>query len=331
MDFSDLSRLASGHAEARIVQTAVSLSVFDVIGNAGSEAAAVAASIAADPRATELLLNALVALGLLKKENSRFSLTDLSATYLTRSSPKCFGEMILFDASLWNCWGDLEKAVRSGKPVRVPDMYQGDPQATDRFIGAMRSLVQARGDAEMLERILDLSRVRELLDVGSGPGTYPIHLCRKFPGLRATIFDLPGSLKITERFVAESGVKDRITLLAGDYRRDPIPGRYQVAFLSNIIHGEGTEENSRLMAKLHACLDPGGKVVIKDHILDDSLTDPPVGAIFSLLMLLTTEHGRCYSFNEVRSWLDQAGFRQISQIPLPYPLTSSLVIAEKGG
>src|SRR3989338_5187834 len=111
MDFSDLYRLASGHAEARIVQTAVSLGVFGIIENGASEAPAVAASIKADPRATGLLLNAMVALGLLRKENSRFSLTDLSATYLTRSSPKFFGEMILFDASLWDCWGDFEKAV----------------------------------------------------------------------------------------------------------------------------------------------------------------------------------------------------------------------------
>lgn len=330
MDFSELSRLASGHAEARIVQTAVSLGVFDIIGSRGSEAVAVAASIKADPRATELLLNALVALGLLKKENSRFSLTDLSAAYLTRSSPKFFGEMILFDASLWDCWKDLETAIRSGSPARAPDMYQGNPTATDRFIRAMHSLVQARGDAEILIEKLDLGKARDLLDVGSGPGTYPIHLCKKFPGLRATVFDLPGTLRITERFVAESGLKGRITLLAGDYRRDPIPGSYQVVLLSNIIHGEGREENLRLMAKLYCCLDPGGKVVIKDHILDDSLTHPPVGAIFSMLMLLTTEHGRCYSFNEVRSWLEAAGFRQISQLPLPYPLTSSLVIAEKG-
>jgi hypothetical protein len=330
MDFSDLSRLASGHAEARIVQTAVSLGVFDIVGERGSEAAAVAASIAAEPRATELLLNALVALGLLRKENGRFSLTEVSATYLVRDSAKFFGGMILFDASLWDCWGDLEKAVRSGKSVRVPEMYQSDPQATDRFIRAMHSLVQARGDAEILAEKLDLRNVRNLLDIGSGPGTYPITLCKKFPGLRATIFDLPGTLKITERFVEESRLKDRITLLAGDYRRDPIPGRHQVVFLSNIIQGEGGEENPRLMAKLYRCLDPGGKVVIKDHILDDSLTHPPVGAIFSLLMLLTTEHGRCYSFNELRSWLEAAGFRQISQILLPYPLTSSLVIAEKG-
>ena len=329
MNFSDLSRLASGHAEARIVQVAVSLGVFDVLKGKNANAPTIAASIQADPRATELLLNALGALELLTKTNNLFSLNDVSATYLTRSSPKYLGGMILFDASLWDCWRDLEKTVRSGKPARKPDMYQRHMQETERFIRAMHSLVQARGDAEILAESLDLSRVRDLLDVGSGPGTYPIYLCRKFPRLRATIFDLPGTLKITEQFVQESEVRDRIRLLPGDYRSDPIPGKYQMVLLSNIIHSESSEENRRLMAKLCQCLEQGGKIVIKDHILDDTQTHPSVGAIFAILMLLTTEQGRCYSLKELREWLDHAGFQRITELPLPYPLTSSLIIGEK--
>lgn len=327
--FSDLSRLASGHVEARIIQAAVSLGLFEALKDGKGDALAIAASIQAEPRATALLLNALVALGLLTKEKDLFSLSEISATYLLTSSPKFLGAMILFDSSLWECWRDLEKAVRSGQPVRVPDMYQGDPQATELFIGAMHSLVRARGDAEILAQKLELSGVRDLLDIGSGPGTYPIDLCRRLPGLRATIFDLPGTLKITERFVQEAGLAERIRLVAGDYRRDPIPGTYQMVFLSNIIHGEGRDENSRLMRKLYGCLDKGGRIVIKDHILDDSLAHPAVGAIFSVLMLLTTEHGRCYSFNEVKEWLEDAGFKQVTQLPLPHPLASSLVIGEK--
>ena len=329
MNFSDLSRLSSGHAEARIVQVAVSLGLFDVLNDKNVDAATIAASIQADPRATGLLLNALVALGLLIKNAHIFSLSEVSATYLVRSSTKFLGDMILFESSLWDCWRDLEKAVRSGKPARVPDMYQRDPQETEGFILAMYSLVQSRGDAAILAERLDLSRVHDLLDVGSGPGTYPIYLCRKFPGLKVTIFDLPGTLKITETFVHESGLKDRIRLLAGDYRIDPIPGKYQMVFLSNIIHGESSEENGGLMAKLFQYLEPGGKIVIKDHILDDTLTHPPVGAIFAMLMLLTTEHGRCYAFNEVRGWLEKAGFKRVTETSLPYPLISSLVTAEK--
>jgi predicted O-methyltransferase YrrM len=329
VDFSDLSRLASGHVEARIVQTAVQLKIFDAIQKGSRNASSISASIRCDARATELLLNALVSLRLLKKKESQFSLNEISSTYLVGSSPQYFGAMILFESSLWDCWSALEKAVRSGGPVRTPDMYQGDTEETDRFIEAMHSLVRARGDAEYLTAKLDLSRVAELLDVGSGPGTYPIHFCRKYPALKATIFDLAGTMKVTERFVRASGLQERIKLVVGDYRADPIPGRYQLVFLCNIIHAESAEQNARLMAKLFSCLDQGGKIVIKDHILTDALTHPPVGALFSLLMLLTTERGRCYSFTEVKSWLGAAGFQQVAHTPLSPPLTSSLVIGEK--
>lgn len=330
MDFSELCRLASGYAEARIIQVAVGLGFFDALKDGPLAASAVAAALKSDLRGTDLLLNALAAVGLLEKKEGLFALTEASSAYLVRASPKYLGGMILFESSLWDCWGALAEAVRTGKPVRAPDMYQSDPAETERFIHAMDSLVRARGDAEIVTRVLDLSGVGALLDVGSGPGTYPIYFCRKYPNLRATIFDLPGTLGITEKFVQAEGLESRIRLISGDYRADPIPGTYQMIFLSNIIHAEGSETNAQLMAKLYPCLDRGGKIVIKDHILDDSLAYPPVGAIFSLLMLLTTESGRCYSLREVKGWLEKAGFARVRQIPLPSPLTSSLVVGEKG-
>lgn len=329
MDFSELARLASGHVEARIVQTAVKLQIFDSVRKGGSDATSISAAIQCDPRATELLLNALVSLGLLDKKENLFSLTEVSSTYLLPGSPKYFGGMVLFESSFWDSWGALEKAVRSAKPARAPDMYQRNQAETECFIEAMHSLVQARGDADIVTDRLDFGHVTDLLDVGSGPGTYPIHFCRKYPTLRATIFDLSGTIRITERFVQAAGLSDRIKLVTGDYRADPIPGTYQLVFLSNIIHAESGAENASLMKKLCACLEHGGKIVIKDHILTDARTDPPVGAVFSLLMLLTTERGRCYSFNEVKHWLESAGFDRVSNTPLPPPLTSSLVIAEK--
>jgi DNA-binding transcriptional ArsR family regulator len=329
MDFSDLARLAGGYLEARAVQTAVSLEIFEALKDGGADAAAVAERLGTDPRATGLLLSALTALGLLEKKAQVFHLAPVSSTYLVKSSPKYLGGMILFDASLWDVWGELEQAVRRGKPVRPPDMYQGDSAATERFICAMHSLVQARGDGQILVDAFDFGEVTDLLDIGSGPGSYPICLCRKFPRLKATIFDLPGTLRVTERFVREAGLADRIRLLSGDYRRDPIPGGYEIVLLSNIIHAEGEEENERLMRKAYLCLEAGGKIIIKDHILDDSLSRPAVGATFSLLMLLTTEAGRCYSFNEVKRWLEEAGFKNIREDKLPPPLTSSLVVGEK--
>jgi len=329
MDFSKLARLASGHVEARMIQVSVQLGLFDCIGDQTLNAARVAGALRTDLRATELLLNSLAALALLEKRGDHFSLSGVAKTYLIRKSPRSLCGMILFDASLWNCWERLAEAVRRGKPVRPANMYQDDRGETKTFIEAMDSLVNARGDADIVANALDWEEVADLLDLGSGPATYPIHLCRKFPALRAAIFDLPGTLTITQRFVREARLEARIKLVSGDYRKDPIPGSYDAIFLSNVIHGEGFDENQRLMVKLSANLRRGGRMIIKDHILDETRANPPVGAIFSLLMLLTTESGRCYGFDEVKSWLERASLKRIRRIDLPPPLTSSLIVGEK--
>ena len=329
MDFTELMRLAGGHVEARLVQTAVELTIFDALEHSAVTAEALANRLKLEPKATELLLNALASLELLDKRAEYFSLTAMAKQYLLKSSPQYVGGMIRFDSSLWSCWEKLPEAIRSGQPVRPPNMYQDDYAETEIFINAMDSLVKARGDAEVLANAIDWSNMIKLLDVGSGPATYPIALCERFPKLHAAIFDLPGTLTITERYVREAGMAERVRLIAGDYRKEPIPGAYDVIFLSNIIHGEGFENNRSLIRKLVSNLEPSGQIVVKDHILDDSHTTPPVGAIFSLLMLLTTESGRCYSFSEIKSWMEQAGLSRVRQIDLPPPLTSSLVVGTR--
>jgi hypothetical protein len=329
MNFSRLMGLATGHVEARIVQTAVELAIFDALEDSGLSSEAVAHRLKLEPKATELLLNALAALDLLDKQGELFSLADAARKYLLRRSPFNVGGMIQFEGLVWNCWEKLPQAIRSGQPVRPATMYQDEPRETEIFIDAMDSLVNARGDAEVVSRVLEWDGVREFLDVGSGPASYPIHLCQKYLELRATIFDLPGTLALTQRYVREAAMMERIRLIAGDYRKDPIPGSYDMVFLSNIIHGEGDQENLSLIDKLVANLKTGGRLVVKDHILDDSRTAPPVGATFSLLMLLTTAAGRCYSFNEIKLWMERAGLTKVEQINLPPPLTSSLVIGTR--
>jgi hypothetical protein len=329
MNFSRLMGLATGHVEARIVQTAVELAIFDALEHGALTSEAVAHRLELEPKATELLLNALAALDLLHKQAELFSLAETAQKYLLRGSPFYVGGMIRFESSVWNCWEKLPQAIRSGQPVRPANMYQDDPRETEIFINAMDSLVNARGDAEVITRAIKWDGIKELLDVGSGPASYPIHLCRKYPELRATIFDLPATLAITQRYVREAAMTERIRLIAGDYRKDPIPGSYDVILLSNIIHGEGERENLSLIDKLAGNLKTGGRLVVKDHILDDSRTTPAVGAIFSLLMLLTTASGRCYSFNEIKLWMERAGLTNVEQINLPPPLTSSLVIGAR--
>ena len=328
MDFSELNRISSGFTQSRILQVAVKLGLFDLIKSGGSTSGEIARALGANHRAIEIFLNALVAMRLISKEEDRFHNTEASLTYLVRSSPKYYGGMILFEEGLWNLWGRLEDSVITGNPAKYPDMFQTKQEETEKFITAMHSLVMARGDAEVLGDILDLKWAKKLIDIGSGPGTYPVQFLKKYPHLEVTIFDLPGTLGVTKRFLEKEGMARKIKIVEGDYNTDQLPAGFDVAFLSNVIHSENEDTNKKLMKKVFGALNQGGEVVIKDHILDDSLTHPPVGAIFSVQMLLATR-GRDYSFTEVKHWLEEAGFKKIVCTGLPAPLTSSLVTGWK--
>lgn len=329
MDFTYLENLNGAYAESRILHAAVELRIFDTIGDHRMSAGEISERLQTDKRAIGLFLNALTALHLLHKEDNLYSLTDLARKYLISTSETCYTGMIRFESAMWNIWGKLPEAIRTGKPVRVPDMYQTRKEETECFIMAMHHLVSARGDAEYIAEIINREGVRSVLDIGSGPGTYPIAMCKKNPWLSVTIFDLPGTLEITRRVLAETGISRQIDLIPGDYNKDQLPQGFDLVFLSNIIHGEDEETNRALMRKIYGALNPGGRIMIKDHILDESLTKPACGAIFSIYMLLTTK-GRDYGYHEVRSWLEESGFANITLEDLPPPMTSSLVIGKKG-
>jgi SAM-dependent methyltransferase len=331
MDFAQLSALASGHAEARAIQTALKLGVFDILESRPLDDAALAAAISANRRATALIANAMVSLELLEKRTARYSLTDTARRYLVRSSPEYLGGLILFDEALFGTWTQLEQTIRTGAAARPLDMFQSRPEETERFIRAMDSLTRARGDPIYIADRLDLSRVSKLADIGGGPGTYAVAMLHRWPHLRAAIYDLPATLEVARRILAERepAALKRIDLVRVDYLYDEIPGPCGALFMSNIIHNEDETDNAQLFRKCFRALEPGGLMIIKDHIMNADLTEPRAGAIFALYLLLTTR-GRDYSFDEVSRWLGDTGFVDIKLEALPSPqFTSSMVIARK--
>lgn len=331
MSFERIAGLAGGHAEARAIQVALKLGLFEALAESGASAVELAARLGTEPRATMLLANALVALALLTKRDGRYGLTTESRQYLVEASPEYLGGMILFDAGLWEAWGKLETSIRSGTPARTPDMFQGAPEETRRFIRAMDSLVRARGDARWIADHLDLSFARTIVDLGGGPGTYLIEFLRRWPSAHGAIYDLPATLEVAREILSarEPEMLARVDLLEVNYNTSELPGPVDAIFLSNIIHSEDEASNGALMGKCFRALNPHGMVVIKDHVMDASLIAPSAGAIFALYLLLTTR-GRDYSFEEISDWLAAAGFNDVrcEELPSP-PFTSSLVTARR--
>jgi SAM-dependent methyltransferase len=331
MDFAELAGLAGAHAEARAIQVALKLGVFRELAGGPRDAPSLARALNCDQRATGLLANALASIGLVAKRDGLFTLQECARRYLLEASDEYLGGMILFDEAIFPLWTKLEESVRNGRAARVPDMFQERTDETERFIGAMDSLVRARGDAVWLAEHLDLAGAASIADVGGGPGTYLVELLRRWPALRASIYDLSATLKVARRMLERRApwALERLELVEVDYLSDELPGPRDALMLSNIIHSEDEAINAELARKCFRALSPGGRVIIKDHIMDGELIEPRAGAVFSLYLLLTTR-GRDYSFEEVAKWLSSAGFAHIEHEMLPSPpFTSSLVIARK--
>jgi SAM-dependent methyltransferase len=331
MEFAELAAMAGGHAEARAIQTALKLGIFEVAAGGPRDPKQIATQLGTDERATRLLANAMVSLGLLETQRGSYRISEVARRFLVRSSPEYLGGMVLFDEAIFQHWVHLEDAIRTGHPVRAPDMFQSKPEDTERFIRAMDSLTRARGDAAWVGEHLGLEGFTTIADLGGGPGTYLAALLRRHGRIRGAIWDLPATLEVASRVLREREyeVADRIDLVPTDYLVAPLPGPVDVIFMSNIVHSENEGDNENLIAKCFAALSPGGLIAVKDHVMNRELTEPRAGAVFALYLLLATR-GRDYSFEEIAGWLTAAGFVDTTMQTLPSPpFTSSLVTARK--
>jgi len=198
--------------------------------------------------------------------------------------------------------------------------------ATRAFIEAMH--VIARPLAPSLVAAARPQGARRLLDVGGASGTYTVAFLEAVPGMQATLFDLPDVIPLARERLAAAGWLDRVTLVAGDYLADPLPGGHDLAWLSAVIHSNGPEQNLSLYRKVCGALVPGGRIVIRDHVMTEDRTSPRAGALFAINMLAATETGRTYTYREIATALEQSGFRDIRLIQ-PGEAMDALVEARK--
>lgn len=298
--------------ESKLLLTAVKLDVFGVLASSPATAADIARRLHADPENTQVLLNALVAVGLLRKEGERYANTSEAASYLVKDSPQYAGDVLLLQDAEWDNWGKLETAVRTGRSPVKEHLFRTDPRLAEHVLMVLHRV--ALQHAPTLARQIDLSACRTLLDLGGGAGTYTIAFCKASPTLIATIFDLPETLRTTERLVKDAGLEERIRLLRGDFNRDELGGPYDAALMSDILHYQDAEANAALVKKVHGALIPGGRLVIKDRFLDPEGTSPAWTAVFAVHLLVNTERGRCYSLPQAAQWLRDAGFTKVREL-----------------
>jgi predicted O-methyltransferase YrrM len=256
-------------------------------------------------------MNALVSIGLLGKDGEHYANSPEAQEYLVKESPQYAGHLLLLQDAEWDNWGKLEAAVRTGHSPVTDHLFRTDPRLAENVLMVLHRV--ALQHAPTLAKQIDLSAARTLLDLGGGAGTHAMAFCRAYPNLHAVIFDLPETLRTTERLVKEAGLEGRIRLLPGDFHRDGLGGPYEAVLMSDILHYQGPETNAALVRKVHGALAPSGQVIIKDRFLDEGGTSPAWTAVFAVHLLVNTEKGRCYTVAEAVQWLTGAGFASIQE------------------
>ena len=322
----DILELGYSFFKPKVLLTAARLKIFDIVGEIGLSADDVAAKLNSDKGAAEVFLDAVVSLGLLKKKRDQYFNTEKGKEVFISGKERCLGDMIVLQDVMWNAWSKLEESIISGRPARKPDMFQGEKEETRNFILAMNNT--AIGIAPKVSKVIDLSDCKSLIDIGGGSGAYSVFFCKANRELEAVILDLPGTLEVTKELISNLDISHRIKLMEGDFNKQ-IEGKYDAAFLSNIIHCEGERENIALIKRVYNALNSGGKIIIQDFMLDGNKTSPAFPALFSLNMLLFTENGRSYSFQEIENWLKEADFHDLTRMNIKLPRSISVLIGKK--
>lgn len=315
---------AHAFQQSRVLLTAYELGVFTAVGREARTSAEVARTLGTDARATDRLMNALVALQLLEKHGDQFANGAFAARHLVSGTPE-FLSGLMHSVHLWTTWSTLTDAVRAGHAVAPHREGDSDDRWREAFIAAMHW--RATQQAPDVMTLIDLDGVTRVLDLGGGSGAYAMAFARARQELRAVVFDLPEVTPLTRRYVREAGLSDRVSTVDGDLLTDDVGEGFDLVFISAIVHIFPPETNQRLVARAARALRPGGRVVVQDFLMDEDRTGPLASALFALNMLVGTEGGDTYTESEIRAWMHDAGLGGITRRDTSFG--ASLVIGRR--
>jgi 2-polyprenyl-3-methyl-5-hydroxy-6-metoxy-1,4-benzoquinol methylase len=300
---------------ARAIMVATKLGVFEVLAQGAKGADEVAAALGADSRATEKLLNSLLAQGYVRFRNGRYSLGRDARKWLVADSPQSLRDSMLgLEVLEWEAMERLEEFVRTGRPLHIhEEMTDAEWQLYQR---EMRSIAALTAD-EVGQRIPVPDGARDMLDIGGSHGYLSVVICRRHPGLRSTVLDLPQAVEHARPILEREGMGDRVVQRAGNALTDELgENAYDLVLIANVVHHFDEEQNRELARRVARALRPGGFYVISDLIGPSRPGEGgQIGAFMDLFFALTSEAGT-WSFDELAAWQRDAGLEPQKPIRL---------------
>ncbi len=297
--------LAEAFKASRLLFAAQEAGVFPFLEtehNAGEVARATGWSV----RGAGLMLDALAALGLLEKHGAGYRNSPAASAHLVPERPEYLGHFLDHTRRTWPRWERLPEVLRTGISAKQGRHRALSDEWRDYVLGMDEV---ARLNAPAVAAAAGLHGKRHLLDLGSGLGAYGRAFLEAHPELRVTFFDLRHVIAWARDRMNRPDLAPRCAWLAGDFLKDELGHGYDAIFIANVLHTLNEEENRALLRRCFHALQPGGRLLIKDFLLDPGKTGPVPSLLFSLHILLHTEGGRCYSEAEVAAWTREAGFR----------------------
>jgi ubiquinone/menaquinone biosynthesis C-methylase UbiE len=325
-----LMQFGFAYAPPLIIGAAVSNKVFDALENGAKTVQQIKKQTGASERGLRAIMNALVGLKLLKKDRQgKYSLTPESAAFLVRNKPGSLaGFFAMAQTHIIPDWLHLNEAVKTGAP---PVALNKETQGPQFFSVLVENIIpMSYPAATKLGEALNLAKKREpvrVLDIAAGSGIWGIALAQQSPSVRVTAQDWPEMIPITKRLTKKFGVADRFSYVKGDVLEAEFGNNYDIATLGHILHTEGEERSQKLLKKTFRALKSGGAIAIAEWLVDDDRTGPPNGLIFAVNMLVHSERGDTFSFNEIKAWLQDGGFKKVRKLEAPGP--SPLILATK--
>jgi SAM-dependent methyltransferase len=325
-----LMQFGFAYAPPLIITAAVSNKVFDSLESGSKTVDQISKETGASARGLRMLMNALVGLELLKKDrHQKYSLTPESAAFLVSNKPGALAGFFRLNVTqLVSKWLQLGDVVRTGRPAQAVNQ---EGEGTEFFSGLVENIIpMSYATAQTLADHLKLAKAKNevrVLDLAAGSGIWGIVLAQASARVRVTAVDWAGMIPTTKRITQKFSVGARFKFIEGDLLEADFGSGYDIATLGHILHSEGEERSRQLLKKTFRALKSGGTIAIAEWLVNDERTQPLPPLMFAVQMLVNTEKGDTFSFNEIKTWLEEAGFKKVRKLEAPGP--SPLILATK--
>jgi ubiquinone/menaquinone biosynthesis C-methylase UbiE len=325
-----IMQLAWGYVPPLVLEAAIRHRIFDLLDGGPKTVSEIQKETGASERGLSAVMNALVGLNFLAKDKQGyFSLTPESAMFLVSTKPSFQGGMLRHGSEqLIPKWLHLNEIVMTGEPAAAVNKEESGGDFFQQFVNDIFPLSYPA--AQVLSRHYNANGVApavRVLDLAAGSGVWGIAMAQGSEKVSVTAVDWPEVIPVTRKTVARFGVADRFSFVEGDLLKADFGRDHNLATLGHILHSEGSERSQALLKKTFQALVPGGTIAIAEFLVNPDRTGPLNALFFSVNMLVNTEKGDTYSFEEISSWLKAAGFTNARTLDAPGP--SPLILATK--